>query len=229
MGAVATLACHVGVESARADVFTFRDAGGVQHFTNAPTDRRYQAFEVSKDRLTLLKYRRAAGDAGRRASYGSVRFSEAPILRASPALSRVITQTAERHDLDPALVHAVIRAESGFNPFAVSRKGARGLMQLMPGTASDLGVRDAFHPVDNLEGGVTYLRELMDRFAGNVTLALAAYNAGPGAVENHGGIPPYAETREYLRRVMRFRQDYLHDQLQTRLASTGGVAYHLTR
>ena len=126
----------------------------------------------------------------------------------------MISETAYRFDLEPALMHAVVRAESGYDPNAVSRAGARGLMQLMPETALEVGVRDVFHPQDNLEGGASYLRGLIDRYSGDVHLALAAYNAGPGAVDSHGGVPPYAETQEYLRRVFRFRQEYLHDALR---------------
>jgi soluble lytic murein transglycosylase-like protein len=100
-------------------------------------------------------------------------------------------------------VAAVIRVESGFNPRAISPKGARGLMQLMPGTASSLGVRDTFDPRENIDGGVRHLRALMERFGSDLPLVLAAYNAGERAVTGHGGIPPYAETRDYVRRVLR--------------------------
>ena len=104
--------------------------------------------------------------------------------------------------MDPVLVHAVIGAESAFNPWAVSRKGAQGLMQLMPRTASALGVRDSFNPRDNIEGGVRHLGYLLDRYSGNVSLALAAYNAGEGAVDYYGGIPPYPETQQYVQRIL---------------------------
>ena len=96
----------------------------------------------------------------------------------------------------------MIRAESAFNPTAVSRTGARGLMQLMPKTAVMLGVRDSFNPRENIDGGVRHLRYLLDRYPGNVSLAVAAYNAGEGAVDNYRGIPPYAETQQYVQRVL---------------------------
>jgi soluble lytic murein transglycosylase-like protein len=113
-----------------------------------------------------------------------------------------INEISERYGVDPQLVHAVIEAESAFNPWAVSRKGAQGLMQLMPRTASALGVRDSFDPRDNIEGGVRHLRYLMDRYPGNVPLVLAAYNAGEGAVAQYGGVPPYPETQQYVQKIM---------------------------
>jgi soluble lytic murein transglycosylase len=111
--------------------------------------------------------------------------------------------------MDFALIKAVIKAESAFNPRAVSRKGAQGLMQLMPDTARDLLVDDPFDPYDNLRGGVRYLRQMLDTFGGDVTLALAAYNAGPGAVQSSNAVPPYPETRTYVRRVMQYHREYL--------------------
>lgn len=113
----------------------------------------------------------------------------------------LITRHAESQGLPPRLVQAVIQAESGYNARAVSNKGCIGLMQLKPSTARELDVDDPYDPDQNVRGGSTYLRQMLDRF-GRVELALAAYNAGPGAVERHKGVPPYAETREYVRRVL---------------------------
>lgn len=110
---------------------------------------------------------------------------------------------ARRHGLDPELVLAVVSVESGFRPQAVSPKGAQGLMQLMPKTASELGVADAFDPEQNLDGGVRHLGSLLSQYGGDVRRALAAYNAGQGAVDRHNGVPPYAETRAYVERVLR--------------------------
>jgi soluble lytic murein transglycosylase-like protein len=117
-------------------------------------------------------------------------------------LQALAADVARRHGLDPALVLAVASVESGFEPNAVSPKGALGLMQLMPATASSLGVTDAFDPETNLEGGSRYLAELIALYRGDLTKVLAAYNAGPGAVKRHGGVPPYQETRAYVKKVL---------------------------
>jgi hypothetical protein len=115
----------------------------------------------------------------------------------------IIKEAADRYGVAEDLIAAVIEAESQFNPRAVSRRGAQGLMQLMPDTAASLGVEDPFSPRENIHGGVRHLRSLLDRFDNNVPLALAAYNAGHVAVINHGGIPPYPQTRAYVSRILR--------------------------
>ncbi len=119
-----------------------------------------------------------------------------------------VVDAAKQYDLDPPLVYAIISRESGGNPYVVSSRGARGLMQLMDGTAADMGVRDAFNPQENIHGGARYFRMMLDRFGGDVRLALAAYNAGPGSVEEHGGIPPFRETVEYIDRVLDTYEQY---------------------
>src|SRR5439155_12063936 len=121
---------------------------------------------------------------------------------AGPDLERLVGEAAERHSLDPALVMAVVGVESGFQAQAVSPRGAQGLMQLMPRTAREMGVADAFDPAANLDGGSRYLSSLVARYEGDLTRALAAYNAGMGAVARHGGVPPYAETRRYVQKVL---------------------------
>jgi soluble lytic murein transglycosylase-like protein len=119
-----------------------------------------------------------------------------------------ITAAAKRHGLDPALLAGLVRQESNFNPTAGSPAGARGLTQLMPATAASLGVTDVTDPAQALEGGAKYLKQQLDTFDGDVTKALAAYNAGPGAVQRYGGVPPYAETQNYVQKVQAFAAAY---------------------
>ncbi len=121
---------------------------------------------------------------------------------AAQGFAQAIAQAASSTGLDPRLLTAVAKQESGLNAAAVSPAGAEGLMQLMPGTAAALGVQDPFNATQNALGGATYLKEMLSHFGGNLSLALAAYNAGPGAVEQYGGIPPYPETEAYVRGVL---------------------------
>ena len=128
--------------------------------------------------------------------------SEASVFQRIDAFREPIVEASREYGVDPVLVYSVIRRESSGNPQTVSSKGAKGLMQLMDGTARELGVSNSFDPKQNISGGTRYLRQMLDRFDGDMRLALAAYNAGPGAVERYGGIPPYKETINYVQRVM---------------------------
>jgi soluble lytic murein transglycosylase len=168
--------------------------------------------------LTLLPVLGAAQVRVRVGSEGrKVIFNEAPAQRArrlsnhlvaipEAELGDVITRHATTQRLDPKLVQALIQVESGYNHRALSRKGAKGLMQLMPDTANLFRVSDPYDPEENVRGGTRYLRALVDRFPGRLDLAVAAYNAGPKAVERYGGVPPYQETRDYVRRVLALYQ-----------------------
>lgn len=130
-------------------------------------------------------------------------------LRAHPsAFDDLIVDAARRYDLDPAMLKAVVHAESGFAPLAVSRAGAKGLTQLMDATAQRMGVTNPFDPAQNIDGGARYLRQMLDRYGGDPALALAAYNAGPGAVDRWGGLPPYRETQTYVPRVIDLWSQY---------------------
>jgi soluble lytic murein transglycosylase-like protein len=142
---------------------------------------------------------------------GMISISE--YYRAVPATiayDGLIAEAATLYRLDPSLIRAIIHAESAFNPFAVSDAGAQGLMQLMPEMAEELGVDNAFDPRQNILAGARYLRDLLDRHHGNLELAVASYNAGPGAVQKYGGIPPYRETRHYVKTVKTFMKGATH-------------------
>ena len=187
--AAAFVAAIAAPPQARADIFSFTDERGVVHFTNIPgLDRRYKLI------------RREAGSAVPRSGQAWMP-SEADIRR----FSSIIDVAARSHGVEAALVQAVITAESGFNPNAISRAGASGLMQLMPDTARRYGVRNIFDPVENIHGGVRYLRDLLAMFKGDMRLALAGYNAGENAVIRAGNnIPPYAETQNYVPKVIQY-------------------------
>lgn len=183
---------------ANADIYSFRDDRGVLHITNAPATGASEVLLKEAPRLPRLPRPSLLGAAAR-APMGPTTYD---------GLIRTI---AERYDVEYALVKAIIKAESGFNRHAVSRAGALGLMQLMPATAAQHQVRNAFSPRDNIEGGVRHLRMLLDRYGGNIPLAVSAYNAGHVRVEKAGGVPAIRETREYLARVLRYRVGYMRE------------------
>jgi transglycosylase-like protein with SLT domain/uncharacterized protein DUF4124 len=179
--AVSALSMFVAVaQPVRADVYMYKDKQGVLTFTNVPNH---------------TGYKRILKDTG-----GSLGGGTAT----SAAFDELIRSASGRYNVDPDLIRAVIKTESDFNTNARSNKGAMGLMQLMPETARLHNVADAYDPNANVEGGVRHLRMLLERYQGDLELSLAAYNAGAGAVEKHGGIPPYNETREYVRKVLRY-------------------------
>ena len=172
-------------------VYKFIDSRGVIHFSDAPSDARYR---IIKPRPKATRYSRKAR-------------ADVPINHGYDSL---IKREARANRLDPALIKAVIAAESNFSPRAVSRAGAQGLMQLMPRTAEQLGVEDPFGEAENVSGGTRYLREMLDRY-GDLSRALAAYNAGPKAVDRYRGIPPYPETKAYVKRVLAYYRGYRGD------------------
>jgi soluble lytic murein transglycosylase-like protein len=167
-----------------ADIYKYVDKRGVVHFTNVPTRPYYSLFMRETMRETCRRW------------------------KTNPqAFDPIISRLCKKYEIEEALVKAVIKAESDFDPAAISKKGAQGLMQLMPETARDLAVTNPFHPTQNLEGGIRYLRKLLDQFQGNLQLALAAYNAGENAVLKYNQIPPYEETQTYVRRVLNYYQN----------------------
>src|SRR5687767_7657658 len=168
---------------ASAQIYAWRDSKGTLVLSDKQIDAPIAVYEV----------------AGAPA-YRTTTPVEAPAVE--PSMDSLVLEHAQRHDLRPELVRAVIQVESGFNPRARSSKGAMGLMQLMPATARELGVTDPYDPAQNIRGGTAYLRQLLNRYDGDERLALAAYNAGAGAVDRYGrNVPPYQETRDYVRRI----------------------------
>ncbi len=173
-------------------IYQYVDRNGVIHFTNVPTSPRYKKLR------------------------GPLKSSRFTPMRLSPALHRTITQTSLLYRLNPALVRAVIQAESAYDPYALSPRGAMGLMQLMPETAWSLNVANPYDPKQNIAGGVRHLRYLLDRFEGDLELALAAYNAGETRVSRESRVPRISETQQYVRRVIRFYQSFEAQPLVTR-------------
>jgi soluble lytic murein transglycosylase-like protein len=201
--------------AAEARIYVVRQADGSLRFTNKAPKPGEQA-EVFTAKSNVGSFRRVSGQGRMAYSSSGTRASLRPSYFTSSGKSPklfhdkyadVIDEAADLHRVDPALVRAVIHAESAFNPHAVSPKGARGLMQLMPGTAKMLGVRNSFSPESNIHGGTRYLAQLLKRYRNEIH-AIAAYNAGLVPVDRYNGVPPYAETREYVRRVLKLKKQY---------------------
>lgn len=169
--------------TAQAGIYKYVDEEGVIHFSNVPTHTRY---------VLYIK------------EYGDIEFKSSE----EEQFDHLIEEAARQYGVDSALIKAIIRAESDFDPRAVSHVGAMGLMQLMPETADNLLVIDAFDPRENIDAGVRHFRDLLDTFQNNLSLSLAAYNAGKNAVLHFRSIPPYNETQRFVRKVLRFYQDY---------------------
>ncbi len=175
-----------------AGIYKYEDERGVIHFTNCPRDPQFK--------LYIRDSKEDPGIAGSR--------STSTYIKDANYYDALITELCQKYQVDFALIKAIIRAESGFNPIAISRKGARGLMQLMPDTASRVNVSNPFNPRENVEGGVRHFKYLLSLFNNDLKLSLAAYNAGENLVSQLGVIPPYRETIEYVQRVLDFYQSY---------------------
>ncbi len=191
--AMTTTALSIALSApVRADIYKYEAPDGTVHFTDAPTDKRFKIFmrDIKKDKKLRTAFK-------------------LPGYARNPAeFEPIINSCSREYGVDSSLIKAVIHAESGYNPTAVSPKGAQGLMQLMPKTAQGLKVADSFNPQDNIRGGVRYLRFLLDTFKGNESLAVAAYNCGLNNVAKYGGIPPYPETQTYVAKVLSYRNNY---------------------
>lgn len=173
---------------AEADIYKYVGDDGVALYTDAPAGKKNEKILKEKNSSKSVVYAKA----------DPLTYSK----KKKDCYNPIINKKAREHDVDPSLVTAVIKAESNGNPYAVSKKGAMGLMQLMPATANDLQVKNPYDPEENIDGGTRYLRYLIERFDGNLTLALAAYNAGPTTVEKYGCVPPISETKQYVKKVL---------------------------
>jgi len=173
-----------------AEIYSYTDEDGVRHFSNVPTSRRYRLCGPELSRNT------------------SFRFSSYSSGRNANAYDAIIREACRHYGTSFELVKAMIQVESNFNPNAVSRAGALGLMQIMPYNLNDFGVLDPFDPRDNVMGGTWYLKQLMEKYNSDLPLSLADYNAGPGAVDKYRDIPPFPETEDYVQRVLKFYHHY---------------------
>ncbi len=200
------LSAAFGSSPALAEIYKYVDEQGVMHFSDRKLDNRYRPLNPRGKAPKVLKQTTI------KVIQTRIRRPKIDLRR----LYRVVREYGAAWEVDPLLIMAMIKAESDFDPLAVSRAGARGLMQLMPQTAREMGVRDSFDPSDNVKGGIRYFGAMRKRFRGNLKLSLAAYNAGPESVARFGGVPPYKETRTYIRRVARFYREFRRRQMRGR-------------
>jgi soluble lytic murein transglycosylase-like protein len=184
-------------------------ANRIEQITGAPVELPGLPSDGTSSFASVLQAQMAAPDAP--SSAGADVAASAPAMVPPAQIDALVNDSAQSANVDPALVKAIIANESGFNANATSKVGAQGLMQLMPGTAGALGVSDAYDPSQNVAGGTKYIKQMLDRFNGNVRLAVAAYNAGPNAVEKYGDVPPYAETQNYVQNVLASYAKYRSD------------------
>jgi soluble lytic murein transglycosylase len=171
-------------QSVHGDIYRYIDENGVMHFTNTPTSstQKFKLFLREKPKIN--------------SRYSTKKYDD------------IIANASRQYDVSFPLLKAIIKAESGFDPRAVSKKGAKGLMQIMPENFKPLGIKDPFDPSQNIHAGARYFKQMYDRFKGKLALSLAAYNAGPTAVERYKTVPPYEETEEYVERVLKFYYNY---------------------
>jgi len=177
---IAAVLIVIMIDSGHADIYKYIDSNGILHFTNTPTSSNYRLYIKERPPATSLN------------AYSTSKYDP------------IITAASKQHGVSVPLLKAIIKVESDYNPRAISKKGAKGLMQIMPGTLKALSINNGFDPQENIMGGAQYFKQLFNRYKGKLPLALAAYNAGPGVVDRFRSIPPIRETEEYVQKVIKY-------------------------